>query len=173
MLSEFVDFDNYEQDPQSQASLSDFLTNVRRQLSQGFALQVKTENGPVSMLGRIFTEVDELVDAFKRLPWVTYRFGFNPILRSEIDGSCKEFTSDSGWGCTIRAGQMLLLTTLMRATRKADWPDIELLETVQDNFKDAPFSVQRITGMGQEMGRLPGDWFSPSNMCFAIEVNCM
>jgi len=168
MQSEFVDFDYYENEAQK-ATLSDFITNVRRQLSQGFAQQVQAENGPVHMLGREYTDIDELNEAFKRLPWVTYRFGFNPITRTEVDGKSQELISDSGWGCTIRAGQMLLLVGLMRAKGKTDWPDLELLAMIQDCFTDAPFSLKQVTSMGNEMGRLPGDWFSPSNMCFAIE----
>jgi cysteine protease ATG4 len=171
MFTEFVDFDYEENEIQTPASLSDFLRNLRHQFKQGFVSHVKAEDGPVVMMGRVYQGVEDLIQALSKLPWVTYRSGFNPVFRFESEGRFKELTSDSGWGCTIRAGQMLLLTALMRAKGTTEWPDIELLALIQDNFPDAPFALKQVTAKGLEMDRKPGDWFSPSNMCFTIEVS--
>lgn len=45
------------------------------------------------------------MDHFYSLPWITYRSGF-----PAIEGT--GFTTDCGWGCMVRSGQMLLATAL-------------------------------------------------------------
>lgn len=76
-------------------------------------------------------------------------------------------TTDAGWGCTIRAGQMMLLNTLKRHYSYED--NFSLLETIQENLMTAPFSVHKITEIGAEFDKNPGDWYSPSTICHSIE----
>jgi cysteine protease ATG4 len=70
----------------------------------------------------------EFLDDFESKFWMTYRSEFEPILKStdprassalslamRIKGRLGEqggFESDSGWGCMIRSGQMLLANTM-------------------------------------------------------------
>jgi cysteine protease ATG4 len=51
------------------------------------------------------------MNLFKRIIWFTYRSDF-PCIKGEI-------LSDTGWGCMIRAGQMLMAQAL-RKHRGAD-----------------------------------------------------
>jgi len=43
---------------------------------------------------------------FKNFIWITYRSNFQPLPGN--------ITTDSGWGCMIRAGQMLIANLLIR-----------------------------------------------------------
>ena len=47
----------------------------------------------------------QLLDHYYSLTWMTYRTNFSPITDTPL-------TSDCGWGCMVRSGQMLLATAL-------------------------------------------------------------
>ena len=46
---------------------------------------------------------DKLINKLKNIPWFSYRKDFNQIKEKD-----KIYTSDAGWGCMIRATQMIL-----------------------------------------------------------------
>ena len=52
--------------------------------------------------------------------WLTYRKGFCPLLEGQVlppaisHRKLKHKTTDAGWGCMIRAGQMILANALIR-----------------------------------------------------------
>ena len=47
----------------------------------------------------------QLMDHYSSLTWMTYRTHFPPISDTLL-------TTDCGWGCMVRSGQMLLATAL-------------------------------------------------------------
>ena len=51
--------------------------------------------------------VADFIEHFYTLTWMTYRANFD-----QLEGSV--FTTDCGWGCMIRSGQMLLAQVIHR-----------------------------------------------------------
>ena len=49
--------------------------------------------------------VFQFLDQVYSIPWITYRCGFSPIPPTNL-------TTDCGWGCMVRSGQMMLATVL-------------------------------------------------------------
>lgn len=62
---------------------------------------------PVQLLGQHYDEEDrELFEShFSSIFWITYRSEFEPLLK---------MTSDVGWGCMLRCGQMMVAECLQR-----------------------------------------------------------
>lgn len=111
-------------------------------------------------------------DFYSRL-WLTYRREF-PIM----NGS--NYTSDCGWGCMLRSGQMLLAQGLICHFLGRSWrwdSETQLHSTYEDNMhrkiirwfgdsssKNNPFSIHTLVNLGQESGKKPGDWYGPSSV---------
>ncbi|XP_045928253.1 cysteine protease ATG4D-like isoform X3 [Micropterus dolomieu] len=82
--------------------------------ASGWPLMQKSKfskSSPVIMLGRSYELKDkEERDCFRRsfasLLWLTYRRGFHQLAGSSL-------TTDSGWSCVLRTGQMLLAQGLL------------------------------------------------------------
>lgn len=134
-------------------------------------------------MGRVLQlEIPEtqLSEAVSRFFWITYRYDFSPI-----NGTA--FTSDAGWGCMIRSGQMLaasaIASTVLGETRKEhgsftvakqSYLFVEWLEQAIDpyirkfvisNFLDetkSPLSLHNIIMQGVKMGKAVGEWHAPS-----------
>lgn len=133
------------------------------------------------------------IDDFESRVWLTYRSGFPSIARSSEPNSSSNlsfavrlrtafsnqdgFTSDTGWGCMIRSGQMLLanaiaLLELGRQWRRGQDVDKErrLLTAFADDPK-APFSIHRFVEHGASAcGKQPGEWFGPSATAQCIQA---
>lgn len=95
--------------------------------------------------------------------WCTYRKGF-PALGSS------QHTSDKGFGCMLRCGQMLLAETLKRVHMQRNWMwsrdtrDETYLKIVSrfEDSKTAPYGIHQISLMGQDSGKKISDWYSPN-----------
>ncbi|KAF7202695.1 transcript variant X2 [Nothobranchius furzeri] len=113
------------------------------------------------------------VEAFRKdfasRVWLTYREDFAPLPGSTL-------TSDCGWGCMLRAGQMMLAQALVlhflgrgQNPGSAEEADAHLKEmnhrTLVSWFGDtssAPLGLHRFVYLGQTMGKQAGDWYGPS-----------
>mmetsp|Transcript_10432 Transcript_10432/g.13520 ORF Transcript_10432/g.13520 Transcript_10432/m.13520 type:complete len:407 (-) Transcript_10432:283-1503(-) len=131
------------------------------------------------LLGIRYTDEEEeqFLKDFGSIIWCSYRKDFpqmNPY----------PYTSDRGWGCMLRAAQMILAQGLCRHKFERGWrvpADVEerkrneefckLLEWFVDHKEDGPleclFSLHTIVQCGMRYDMLPGEWYGPSN---AIKV---
>ncbi|KAJ3601754.1 hypothetical protein NHX12_032720 [Muraenolepis orangiensis] len=103
-----------EQEVDRPPKLKSKLVSVWNSLKYGWSLKQKSHFGkssPVTMLGQSF-QLDQSVDrerfhcSFSSLLWLTYRRGFPELAGCSL-------TTDSGWGCVLRTGQMLLAQSLL------------------------------------------------------------
>lgn len=124
---------------------------------------------------------DAMEDFTSRL-WMTYRSGFDPIGETTL-------TSDVGWGCTLRSGQMLIAEGLLRHTLGRSWrrqsdtatigsgtpPEImQLLQLMHDTgAKSAPLSVHNLCAARGVPGVQPGEWLGPWVLCAALRSAVM
>jgi len=110
---------------------------------------------------------EELEGLWRARPWLTYRKDFPPISNSGL-------TSDQGWGCMLRCGQMVVAgalhdLSLGRAWRWEDESEAELEESylqLLSKFRDegrACYSIHQIALMGESVdGKPVGTWFGPN-----------
>lgn len=111
--------------------------------------------------------------------WFTYRKDFEPLGDARL-------TSDVGWGCMLRSGQMLLAQAIVcqrlsRAWRcRADGSGEEeergrLYRLILSRFGDAstpsaPFSVHNLVRAGRPHGLAEGAWLGPYALCRTLEA---
>jgi cysteine protease ATG4 len=110
-------------------------------------------------------------DYFSKI-WLTYRKSF-----PKLDGS--QLTSDCGWGCMLRSGQMMMAQAFInqylgRAWRwngaqsdKTDMIHRMIVKWFLDE-PEAPFSLHRLVKIGSAMGKKPGDWYGPATVAHVL-----
>uniref|UniRef100_A0A8C7V481 Cysteine protease n=1 Tax=Oncorhynchus mykiss TaxID=8022 RepID=A0A8C7V481_ONCMY len=129
---------------------------------------------PVWVLGECYsvkTEKTELLsDVHSRL-WFTYRKKFSPI------GGTGP-SSDTGWGCMLRCGQMILAQALVcsqlgRAWRwRAEGGQPEEYHRILHCFldrKDSCYSVHQMAQMGVGEGKSVGEWYGPNTVAQVLK----
>ncbi|GMI38466.1 hypothetical protein TeGR_g6383 [Tetraparma gracilis] len=108
------------------------------------------------------------------LYWFSYRTSFPPLPPYPI-------TSDAGWGCMLRASQMLLAETLRRHFRSPSWrssdapADDPLDDSLLRWFADAPdpkacpFGIHSLCRSGLHEDKYPGEWVGPTAACRILD----
>jgi len=122
---------------------------------------------------RVFKKDDrfqQFMEVFKSFFWFSYRKDFIPI-------SPSYYTTDVGWGCMLRSGQMILAHVLMRHFIGTDWKSVstdqmsfvtnKILKLFEDS-PNAPFSIHKIATIGNRFGKNIGEWFAPSTISQVI-----
>ncbi|CAM9661244.1 unnamed protein product [Lampetra planeri] len=120
------------------------LISVWNNVKHGWVVKTKTSfnrHSPICLLSKKYNCISkgELIltffMAFRRdfatRVWVTYRREFAPLEGSSL-------TTDTGWGCMLRSGQMLLAQGLMQHLLGRDWQcseAVRLLESENESQK--------------------------------------
>ncbi|VDD91041.1 unnamed protein product [Enterobius vermicularis] len=116
------------------------------------------------------SEMEKLKNYVMSRLWFTYRKNFRPI------GGTGP-TSDQGWGCMLRCGQMLLAQALIvlhlgpnwiwnREKKEEDYKKI--LRMFQDD-KNALYSLHQIAQMGVSEKKEVGEWFGPNTVAQVLK----
>ncbi|XP_037554226.1 cysteine protease ATG4B, partial [Nematolebias whitei] len=129
---------------------------------------------PVWILGKEYnalTEKDEILSDVTSRLWFTYRKNFPPI------GGTGP-TSDTGWGCMLRCGQMILGEALVCRHLGRDWrwakgqkqreEYISILNAFIDK-KDSYYSIHQIAQMGVGEGKPIGQWYGPNTVAQVLK----
>lgn len=191
------------------------LTNIWNNVKYGFHYKLKPRfsfNSPICILGEMYhykmmldhydhehqdfrqpsrKHLNNLVhEQFKRdiasRIWCSYRKHF-PAIQGSMVGD-QAFTSDCGWGCMVRSGQMMFAQALVVhfLGRYWRWNPVEELE-VEDHHQrkhrmivkwfvddpdplQCPFSIHELMKIGQKQcDKGPGDWFGPASISFILK----
>lgn len=118
------------------------------------------------------------LDDFRSRTWITYRSNFPSLL--DKNGCEVAIYSDAGWGCSVRATQMLVAQSLINLEFGREWrlsgaspAELERYKSIIANFKDdssAPLSIHQIVSLGHSrFGKRPSEWFGPTTSARAAE----
>lgn len=125
----------------------------------------------IFVLNWLFVDINEIRQDINSKIWITYRKNFVPI------GGNEGLTSDKGWGCMLRCGQMVLANALVRLHLGRDWKwdpkshDSTYLKIVNkfQERRQAPYSIHQIALMGASMGKAVGQWFGPNTVAQVLK----
>ncbi|VDI66024.1 cysteine protease ATG4 [Mytilus galloprovincialis] len=128
---------------------------------------------PVYLMGTPYStlyDLNELKLDFLSRIWLTYRKNF-----PAIGGTGP--TLDTGWGCMLRCGQMMLAQALLNRHCGRDWRWTrkkydekyrKVLEMFLDK-KNAYYSIHQIASMGVSEGKNIGQWFGPNTVAQVLK----
>lgn len=134
-------------------------------------------NSSIWLLGRQYElpdDSDRLIEDIRSKLWITYRRNFPPIDENT------RYTTDRGFGCMIRCGQMVLANALLSRNLGRDWrwspkgletnPEVytKILKLFQDR-DDCLYSIHRIVQTGRDEGKSVGEWFGPNTIAQALK----
>ncbi|XP_053959172.1 cysteine protease ATG4B [Anastrepha ludens] len=130
-------------------------------------------NTTVWVLGKRYNAIQEIDlirrDIQSRL-WCTYRRGFVPL-------GAPQLTTDKGWGCMLRCGQMVLAQALIDLHLGREWfwtPEIrdatylKIVNRFEDSRKSY-FSIHQIALMGDSEDKKVGQWFGPNTVAQVLK----
>eukprot|EP00759_Apiculatamorpha_spiralis_P022143 PhF_6_TR26441/c1_g1_i3/m.38293/K08342/ATG4; cysteine protease ATG4 len=121
------------------------------------------------LLGKPVQSASDLQSLYNALPLFTYRHAFSPL-----PSTTQHITSDQGWGCLLRTGQMLLATFLTHSSLRNVLPSDIVLEMFRDlPGSHASFSIHNfIRAAGVERRSISDgsnitQWWNPT-LCAAV-----
>lgn len=115
-------------------------------------------------------EVSEIRQDIESRLWCTYRRGFVPLGEPQL-------TTDKGWGCMLRCGQMILAQALIDLHLGRDWCwtrnccnpiYLKIVNRFEDSRKSY-FSIHQIALMGDSEDKKVGQWFGPNTVAQVLK----
>ncbi|KAI6190993.1 Cysteine protease [Aphelenchoides bicaudatus] len=114
--------------------------------------------------------LNKVQESSQSILWFTYRTNFPAI---GGDGP----TTDQGWGCMLRCGQMMLAHALkvVHLGRSWQWthgikdPDYRRLLRMFQDKRSSLFSLQQIAMMGKNEGKKLCEWFGPNTVAQCLK----
>lgn len=130
---------------------------------------------PVHILGHAYStlyDLEELKHDILSRIWITYRKNFSPI------GGTGP-TADTGWGCMLRCGQMMMAQCLIvrhlgrgwrwrKSSYENDKTYMKILRLFQDK-RTSYYSIHQIASMGVSEGKTVGSWFGPNTIAQVLK----
>uniref|UniRef100_A0A8C1W597 Cysteine protease n=1 Tax=Cyprinus carpio TaxID=7962 RepID=A0A8C1W597_CYPCA len=153
-----------------------FLAKYENQINafSDFLEDLPEVDEPVWILGACYdlkTKKSELLSDVRSRLWFTYRKKFSPI------GGTGP-SSDAGWGCMLRCGQMILAQALVCRHLGRDWrwdPEKRqpkeyhrILHCFLDK-KDSCYSIHQMAQMGVGEGKSVGEWYGPNTVAQVLK----
>ncbi|XP_031690414.1 cysteine protease ATG4D isoform X2 [Oncorhynchus kisutch] len=135
------------EEPEERGRLKSKLVSAWNNVKYGWSFKSKarfSKTSPLTMLGQSYllshgVERECFRRAFATLLWLTYRRGF-----PQLNGS--SLTTDSGWGCMLRSGQMLLAQGLLLHLLPPGWTWLSANHVSKDDME-----VQESRSLGPEV----------------------
>lgn len=147
--------------------------------SRAQSFKVESEKDVIYLGGRRFALMpalkkeaanQALYDEMNDFIWFSYKRNW----LMPIEGTT--ISSDVGWGCMVRCGQMLLAKCLIRMSGASlknqldAW--VAIIVLFQDNLKDedSPYSIQNLVPYAKkEFNIQPGEWFRATSIMMSLD----
>jgi cysteine protease ATG4 len=146
------------------AKVSDKITVLGRtfQVSQNSKLKDKE---------RINIANREINDFVNNICWFSYRRGFKTMVFEVEDQKRITLNSDTGWGCMLRSGQMMLFQALQTINQENRALEL-LLNLFAENHSGerSVFSISNVVETAyQHFNLQPGAWFRSTTIMMTVE----
>ena len=136
---------------------------------------VQPHGGVCTLLAATYPSMHhvDFVNDFQSRVWMTYRLAFPAIHPTS-------YSSDAGWGCMLRSGQMLLANAILMHTLSRNWriahnesPLIfaqyaQIIAMFLDS-NASPYSIHKIATAGLMLEKQIGDWFGPNTIAHVLK----
>ncbi|XP_076354957.1 uncharacterized protein LOC143249281 [Tachypleus tridentatus] len=179
--------DNEMDSNESSDKVKTKLKSLWNNMKYGWTVKIKTNfsyETPIWLLGQIYhkkllesatASMERFKQDFISRIWLTYRKEFPVLAGSSL-------TTDCGWGCMLRSGQMMLAQALLCHFLGRSWrwhsSQTERTEIFHrmiirwfgdDMHPRCPFSIHHLVAAGQSLGKKAGDWYGPASVAYILK----